>query len=258
MAVFGTIPAVQSANNTPDGSVYDFVYVTEWGATDVGVSVSRWRIAENQFFMTGEFNASGLVQLMADFSGHVNIKAIQDDESWQGQQLVIASNWGSQTSVTETSWSHDGRIAKTKTDPPPNLEEVHPIDADMLRDVTDPFSAMMAMLNRIDAGKSCSGVFQIYDGRRRAELSFSDLGIVELVPDRAFAFDGKAQLCGLVSLPLGGHRRKSRFTSGTPDPSKTRAYIARLSTDLLVPVRIEVDLFFGQIVTRLDMKRSRF
>ena len=33
--------------------------------------------------------------------------------------------------------------------------------------------------------------FQIYDGRRRAELSFSDLGIVELVPDRAFAFDGK-------------------------------------------------------------------
>ena len=100
MAVFSTIPAVQSANNTPDGSVYDFVYVTEWGATDVGVSVSRWRIAENQFFMTGEFNASGLVQLMADFSGHVNIKAIRHDQSWQGQQLVIASNWGSQTSLS--------------------------------------------------------------------------------------------------------------------------------------------------------------
>ena len=56
LAVFGTIPTARSANNTLDGSVYDFVYVTEWGATDVGVSVSRWRIAENQFFMTGEFD----------------------------------------------------------------------------------------------------------------------------------------------------------------------------------------------------------
>ena len=258
MAVFGTIPTVQSANNTLDGSVYDFVYVTEWGATDVGVSVSRWRITENQFFMTGEFNASGLVQLMADFSGHVNIKAIRDDESWQGQQLIIASNWGSKTSVAETTWLHDGRIATTKTDPAPDLEEVHPIDTAMLRGVTDPFSAMMTMLNRLDAGKSCSGVFQIYDGRRRAELSFSDLGIVELDPDRTFAFDGKTQLCGMVSLPLGGHKRKSRFSSRSPDPSKTKAYIARLATGLLVPVRIEVDLFFGQIVTRLDMKRSVF
>ena len=160
--------------------------------------------------------------------------------------------------VTETTWSHDSSIATTKTDPAPDLEEVYSIDAAMLRDVTDPFSAMMTMLNRLDAGKSCSGVFQIYDGRRRAELSFSDLGIVELVPDRAFAFDGKAQLCGLVSLPLGGHRRKSRFTSKTPNPNETRAYIARLATGLLVPVRIEVDLFFGQIVTRLDMKRSQF
>ena len=258
MAVFGTIPTAQSANNTHDGSVYDFVYVTEWGATDVGVSVSRWRIAENQFFLTGEFNASGLVQLMADFSGHVNIKAIRDDKSWQGQQLVIASTWGSQTSVAETTWSHDGRIATTKTEPTPDLEEVYPIDAAMLRGVTDPFSAMMTMLNRLDAGKSCSGIFQIYDGRRRAELSFSDLGLVELDPDRAFAFGGKTQLCGMVSLPLGGHRRKSRFTSRSSNSNKTRAYIARLAPGLLVPVRIEVDLFFGQIVTRLDMKRSRF
>ena len=258
MALLGTSPAVHATTDGPNSTTYDFVYVTEWGVTNVGVSTARWRITENQFFMSGEFNASGMVQLIADFSGHVNIKAIRDDESWQGQQLVIASNWGSKTSVAETTWLHDGRIAATNTDPAPNLEEVHPIDAAMLRGVTDPFSAMMTMLNRLDAGQSCSGVFHIYDGRRRAELSFSDLGIVELDPDRTFAFDGKTQLCGMVSLPLGGHRRKSRFSSRTPDPSKTKAYIARLASGLLVPVRIEVDLFFGQIVTRLDMKRSQF
>ena len=67
----------------------------------------------------------------------------------------------------------------------------------------------------------------------------------------------KTQICGIVSRPLGGHRRKSRFTSEKSNPSKTRAFVARLGPGLMVPVRIEVDLFFGQIVTRLDVKRSR-
>ena len=259
MALLGTSPAVHATTDRLDGRTYDFVYVTEWNATDVGVSAARWRIAENQFFMSGEFNASGLVQLISDFAGYVSITAERHKESWQGQKLVIASNWGNETSLAETKWSEDGHIATTLADPAPDPDEVYPIDAKMRTDVTDPFSAIMTMLDRLDAGKRCSGVFQIYDGRRRAELSFSDLGSEELAADRGFAFAGKAQVCGIVSRPLGGHRRNSRFTSDAPpDPNKTKAYIARLGPGLMVPVRIEVDLFFGRIVTRLDMLRSRF
>ena len=259
LALLGSSPAVHATTDGLDGTTYDFVYVTEWGATDVGVTAARWRIAENQFFMSGEFNASGFVQLIAGFTGYVSITAERHKESWQGQQLVIASNWDSNTSLAETKWSEDGRIATTLADPDPDLDKVYPIDAKMRTDVTDPFSAMMTMLDRLDAGKPCSGVFQIYDGRRRAELSFSDLGSEELAADRGFAFAGKTQICGIVSRPLGGHRRNSRFTSdASPDHNKTKAYIARLGQDMMVPVRIEVDLFFGRIVTRLDMLRSRF
>ena len=259
MALLVISPAVHATTDGPDSKTYDFVYVTEWGATDVGVSAARWRIAENQFFMSGEFNASGLVQLISDFAGYVSITAERHRESWQGQQLVIASNWGGDTSLAETKWSEDGHIATTLADPAPDPDEVYPIDAKMRTDVTDPFSAMMTMLERLDAGKPCSGVFQIYDGRRRAELGFSDLGSEEMAADRGFAFAGKAQVCGMVSRPLGGHRRNSRFTSDAPpDPNKTKAYIARLGPGLMVPVRIEVDLSFGRIVTRLDMVRSQF
>tara|TARA_B100000900_G_C20504874_1_gene685400 strand:+ start:111 stop:881 length:771 start_codon:yes stop_codon:yes gene_type:complete len=242
-------------SNSP---LYDFVYVTEWGTTDVGVSAARWRISENQFFMTGEFNASGLTRLVADFAGYVSITAKRDKESWRGQQLVIASNWGGETSLAETKWSEDGHIAKTVANPAPDLNEVHPVDAEMRIGVTDPFSAMMTMLERLDAGKSCSGIFQIYDGRRRAELSFSDLGTEELASDRDFAFNGKAQICGIVSRPLGGHRRKSRFITQKSNPNKTRVFIVRFGPGLMVPVRIEVDLFFGRIVTRLDINQSVF
>ena len=251
-------PDVHATTDAPDGSVYDFVYVTEWGTTDLGVSEAHWRIAENQFFMSGEFSASGLAQLVADFTGYVSIKAERNKESWQGKEIVIGSNWGSKTSLAETKWSKDGYIATTLANPAPNLDEVHPVDTEMRTGVTDPFSAMMTMLERLDAGGSCSGVFQIYDGRRRAELGFSDLGTDELPLDRDFAFSGKVRICGVVSRPLGGHRRKSRFTSKKSNPNKTRAFVARLGPSLMVPVRIEVDLFFGQIITRLDLKRSDF
>lgn len=207
--------------------------------------------------MSGEFSASGLAQLITDFTGYVSITAERDKKIWQGKQLVIASNWGGKTNLAETKWSQDGHIATTHTDPVPDLNEVYPLDAEMRTGTTDPFSAMMTILERLDAGKSCSGVFQIYDGRRRAELSFIDLGTEELVSDRDFAFSGKTQICGIVSRPLGGHRRKSRFTSEKSNPSKTRAFVAKLGPGLMVPVRIEVDLFFGQIVTRLDVNRSR-
>lgn len=259
MALLGASPAVHATTDGPDGTIYDFVYVTEWGTTDVGVSSARWRIAENQFFMSGEFTTSGLAQLIADFAGYVSITSERHQEIWQGQQLVIASNWGSDTSLAETKWSEDGHLATTLADPAPDLDKVYPIDVKMRAGVTDPFSVMMTMLNRLDAGKPCSGVFQIYDGRRRAELSFSDLGSKELAADRGFAFAGKTQVCGMVSRPLGGHRRNSRFTSDAPpDPNKTKAYIARLGPGLMVPVRIEVDLFFGRVVSRLNMRRSRF
>ena len=109
-----------------------------------------------------------------------------------GPQLVIASNWDGKTRLTETNWSEDGRIATTYANPA-RLNEVYPLDAEMRAGVTDPFSAMMTMLDRLDVGKSCSGVFQIYDGRRRAELSFSDLGATQLVSDRV-CLNGEAQI----------------------------------------------------------------
>lgn len=256
MAVLSTSPSAHATTGGPDGSVYDVVYVTEWGTTAVGVSTAHWRIGENQFFMSGEFAASGLTKLVADFTGYVSITAERNKESWQGQQLLIAGIWSNKTSLAETKWSKDSHIATTLADPAPDLKKVYPIDAKMRIGVTDPFSAMMTMLERLDAGKSCNGVFQIYDGRRRAELRFSDLGTDELPLDRDFAFSGKVRICGVVSRPLGGHRRKSRFTSKTSNPNKTRVFVARLGSGLMVPVRIEVDLFFGQIITRLDMKKS--
>ncbi len=254
----GLCKAVSAATTDPSEPRYEVTYKTEFGAVDVGTSEASWYIAENQFSMTGAFKSAGFATVFADFEGFVNIRAIRRGEQWQGQSLGIASAYNSKTNIAETAWSADGKTATTKANPPPDLDEVYPIDAAMLRDVTDPFSAMMTMLDRLKAGHPCEGSFQIFDGRRRAELTFSDLGTETLEPDRNFAFSGRARVCGVESTPIGGHRRKSRLRQKPDGTPKTRAYVAELEKNLLVPVRIENDLFFGRLVTRLNMDQSSF
>ena len=253
---FGT--AVNSKVNDLSSSTFNVFYKTEYGAVDVGTSQAIWQVADDKFSMRGEFKSEGIATLFADFEGYVSVKAVNLSKGWQGQRLDMASIYKSKLRTSETSWSADGKIATTTLEPPLDLEKVYPLDDAMMRGVTDPFSAMMTMLDRLKAGAPCIGRFQIYDGRRRAELRFTDYGTRTVQKDRDFAYQGTAIVCGVESRAIGGHRRKSRFGKTNDDKPGTKAYIADIGNGVLVPVRMETNLFFGRIVTRLDLARSNF
>ena len=241
----GSGTAVSAATTDPSAAHYGVIYQTEFGTVDVGTSEANWHIEENQFSMTGAFKSTGIATVFASFEGFVNIRAIRQTEQWQGQIMGIASAYKAKTSIAETAWSADGKTAITKTDPPPDLDEVYPIDTAMLRDVTDPFSAMMTMLDRIKAGLPCEGSFQIFDGRRRAELTFSDLGTETLEPDRNFAFGGSARVCGIKSNPLGGHRRKSRLNQEADARQKQELMLPSLKKMCLCRFGLRMTCFSG-------------
>ena len=237
---------------------YEVLYKTEFGAVDVGTSQASLRLDDSQFSIKGVFKSDGLTTLFAEFKGYITIKALKKGQNWQGQRIDMASIYKSKSITSETSWSPDGAIAATKLMPPLDLDKVYPLDEDMKRNVTDPFSAMMTMLDRLKAGDPCNGTFQIYDGRRRAELYFTDFGSEIVEKDRDFGYQGKAIVCGVETKPLGGHRRKSPFRKDDDGKPRTKAYVADLGNGVLMPVRFETNLFFGRLITRLNMRHSKF
>ena len=256
--VMGIGTAVNGTANDLSSATFDVLYKTEFGAVDVGTSQATWQVADDKFSMQGGFKSEGIATLFADFEGYVSVKAVRQGQSWQGQRIDMASIYKSKSRTSETFWSADGKIASTTLEPPLDLEKVYPLNDAMMRGVTDPFSAMMTMLARLKAGGPCIGTFQIYDGRRRAELRFTDYGTRKVIKDRDFAYQGTAIVCGVESKPIGGHRRKSRFGKTNDDKPRTRAYIADMGNGVLVPVRMETTLFFGRIITRLDLAQSNF
>ena len=89
-------------------------------------------------------------------------------------------------------------------------------------------------------------------------MASSAFGFEIVEKDRDFGYQGKAIICGVETKPLGGHRLKSRFRKDDDGKPRTMAYVADLGNGVLVPVRFETNLFFGRLVTRLNMRQSSF
>jgi len=79
---------------------------------------------------------------------------------------------------------------------------------DALRDGTlDPLSASAALARRLAATGTCTGTVHVFDGLRRYDLRYVDLGTAELVPSRHDPYHGPARHCRATIEPIAGFLR---------------------------------------------------
>jgi hypothetical protein len=77
-----------------------------------------------------------------------------------------------------------------------------------LRDGTlDPLSASAALARRLAATGTCAGTVQVFDGLRRYDLRYTDLGTDELEPSRHDPYRGPARHCRATIEPIAGFLR---------------------------------------------------
>jgi hypothetical protein len=234
---------------------YQVRYLVQWGNFNLGISEALWQFDDTSVTMRGTSRPKGAFSGFADYEGMVELAARKTDTGWQTEMLNISSREDDEIRTATSRWSEYGRQVSTTRSPDIDLEIYFPLTDEMLAGVTAPFTAMLDMLDRLEAGQPCEGTFEIYDGWRRASLSFADLGTTILEADRPFGYSGEAQICGIISKPVGGHRRVSRFRKQNPEFEDIKAYIAAPSGSRLMPVRIEIDLPIGSLIVRLDTGR---
>ena len=79
---------------------------------------------------------------------------------------------------------------------------------DDLRDGTvDPITAGAAVAQRLGATGTCAGVVRVFDGLRRYDLRYEDLGMTELAPSSRDGFTGSARHCRATVQPIAGFLR---------------------------------------------------
>ena len=111
---------------------------------------------------------------------------------------------------------------------------------DDLRDATvDPITAGAVVAQRLASTGSCAGTVPIFDGLRRYDLRYEDLGMTDLPPSSRDPYHGRARLCRATVHSIAGFLR-----SGERAGERANEVVSWLAPPFpdAAPVAVRIDL----------------
>ncbi|MBY6263421.1 DUF3108 domain-containing protein [Azospirillum sp. 412522] len=185
----------------------------------------------------------------------------QSDGRVQGEDLLPASHRqtsqlrGEPRNVTLT-YGPQGDVSTSVT-PPPESDDREPVPPALQRGTLDPLTAVLDLLVAVGANERCDRSLPVFDGRRRYDMVFSEVGRRIVDPSRYSVFSGVAQQCRVTYKPVAGYARSTsggRFwqRSGPADRPPVDLWLAPVAAGSPpLPVRLETDSDFGSVVVHL-------
>ncbi|GEO36955.1 hypothetical protein SAE02_11030 [Skermanella aerolata] len=137
--------------------------------------------------------------------------------------------------------------------PPDDPAEREPVPPEMVPGTTDPLSAVLSVAGAVAVGRGCSETVPVFDGRRRYDLTFKEMGSRNLPPSKYSVFSGAAVQCQVTSKVLAGNWKKD---GGAVSNDEKRKPVALMLAPVVegmppVPVRLEGESRFGEVIMHL-------
>lgn len=155
-------------------------------------------------------------------------------------------------SVRKVALAYDGQgdIAAMLVEPPLNLEKVNALPDDAEIGTIDPLSVVAGLSETLTQGAACSGEFAVFDGRRRYDLTVTDLGPQTFEANSYSIFAGEARACGIEYTLLGGDRKeKNKYVKTARDRV---VYVGQpLAEAPAIPVRAKFETDYGTVMAHL-------
>ena len=130
------------------------------------------------------------------------------------------------------------------------LKKVRKIPKDSIYNVIDPFTSIVNMIQNLKNNDTCVNEFRVFDGRRRYNIKSIEIGRQFLKKDRLNTFEGHVIICGLRFFPIGGQRIESNWRPENDKYSDIKVFFGNIN-NFLLPVRLEIERWFGKIITRI-------
>lgn len=219
--------------------------------THVRVGEITWtmRFNEQTYQAAANGKASGVLSVLLDGEGSVTT---QGDMS-NGKLAPTKVN----TTVTDDEGRVDvrmsyenGELKQVDDRGPPAKPGRLPITRALLRNVTDPLSAMlMPTGEQTFAHSHCEKTLRIFDGRRRYNLILSYKRVDTMKVTQGYA--GRVLVCGVVLRPIAGYDPDSllvKYVAGKKDLELWFAPVA--GAGVLAPIRTVMPTLVGTLELR--------
>ena len=135
-----------------------------------------------------------------------------------------------------------------------DLKKYHEVQKSSLVNVIDPITAFMRVIEKINEEYACDKNLKVFDGRRRYDLEIKTIGNSTIDNDRPKSYKGDVLICGLRVFPIGGHRLKTKWKPSEDKISDIKVFFGKDQNKDYVPVRVQIERWFGTVVIRLIRK----
>lgn len=237
---------------------YDLVYRVQWGDSLLGTARAKWQMDEVSYRFEGHVKSEGTLSYLYQFEGQNTLTGERQNDSFRPMNFTSQSDYDDEIYTVDMSWPKGIKTPIFKVEPEPKQKEIHPLRKATLRNVVDPYTAMLMALADLTKTGRCEGKYRVFDGRRRSELHLKDFGTTELTSEDGDGFQGTVQVCGSASKLIGGHKLDSDYDPEEElDFERVKIFIGKADGETFMPVRIDMTGFLGSISAHLDLEASR-
>lgn len=232
------------------GYYENYYYEVQFGNLIVGKAEISIEKNSNEIKLKTKSQTAGFLNAFYEYNGELYSSSIKKKKIWTPKIFSTKGIFNNKLRISIINWK-DNNLVEYKNDPILDLTKVHNIDQSTLKEVIDPVTAFINIVEEINLTERCDKSFRIFDGRRRYDLQVKSLGNTFLINDRPKSFNGNTLICGLKIIPLGGHRLETKWKPKEDKFSDFKIFFGTISSGRLLPVRMNLERWFGTVTVRL-------
>jgi len=180
-------------------------YRVSWSLIPLLEIESRTRLDPAGYVMEVRMATVGLMDLVFQWRASQEVRGAVSQETVAPQSFKSESEFRGRRQEVDLGYGPEGLDRERVEGSIVDAGERDEVPKELRRDTVDPLTAVVAVSRRIVDRGTCAGTARIFDGVRRYDLSYEDLGERQL--EDAEDFTGRARLCRATMTPLGGFWR---------------------------------------------------
>ena len=173
------------------------------------------------------------------------------------------ATWRGEEELKEYTYGRDGSFKSLKVIEANEDKSPESLDPALVKDSIDVLTSMLEVMQNVQNNGKCEGVSEIFDGKRRFELTFKHEMDEVLIPTDYNVYDGVTARCQVEVKPMTGewHQKPRGWLSiqeqGRQEGSLPTVWFAKVTDDMpAVPVKIRVKTEYGTMFMHLTEYRN--
>ncbi len=251
----GGIVAAPSNMTNKDMKLQYNVYAGGMHALKASLNMS---LDTKKYDIALEAKTNGLIGKLFPWRGHFETFGETTEEGFIPAKYESTSYWKNKAKITLLEYENGSVKAKKSIKDGKEKLETNFKD-NLTQDTVDMLTGAIKILQTAGKENSCNGSVPVFDGKRRFNLVFREVGKSVIRKSKYSVFSGEAIKCIVEVKPVLGFKKKDykRGWLAVQNHTKKRnklptIWLAKLDKDgPTIPVRMEIASSYGTVIAHL-------